>query len=146
MVERDLPGAPAGLAGWPGAGAAGGLGAALFALGGTRRPGFDLVSDAVRLPAAVDRADLVLTGEGSFDFQSLRGKVVSGVAAAAAERGVPCLVLAGQVSVGRREAAAAGVEAAYAVAEEAGSVAAALDRPADRLADLAARVARQWSR
>ncbi len=146
VVERDLPGAPAGLAGWPGAGAAGGLGAALFALGGTRRPGFDLVSDAVRLPAAVDRADLVLTGEGSFDFQSLRGKVVSGVAAAAAERGVPCLVLAGQVSVGRREAAAAGVEAAYAVAEEAGSVAAALDRPADRLADLAARVARQWSR
>src|SRR5829696_6683796 len=91
-------------------------------------------------------AGLVLTGEGSFDFQSLRGKVAGGVAAAAAEQAVPCLVLAGQVSVGRREAAAAGVQAAYSVAEEAGSVAAAMQRPADRLADLAARVAGQWSR
>jgi glycerate kinase len=146
VVERDLAGAPAGLAELPGAGAAGGLGAAVFALGGTRRPGFELISEVVGLPAALARADLVLTGEGSFDFQSLRGKVASGVAAAAAERGVPCLVLAGQVSVGRRQAAAAGVEAAYSVAEEAGSVAAALARPADRLADLAARVAGEWSR
>jgi glycerate 2-kinase len=146
VVARDLPGAPAGLAELPGAGAAGGLGAAVFALGGVRRPGFELVSEVVGLPAALERADLVLTGEGSFDFQSLRGKVASGVAAAAAERGVPCLVLAGQVSVGRREAAAAGVEAAYSVADEAGSVAAALARPADRLADLAARVAGRWSR
>jgi glycerate 2-kinase len=146
VVERDLPGAPAGLADLPGAGAAGGLGAALFAVGGTRRPGFDLVADVVGLPAAVAGADLVLTGEGSFDFQSLRGKVASGVAAVAAGRGVPCLVLAGQVSVGRREAAAAGVEAAYSVADVAGSVEAALTRPADRLADLAARVAGQWSR
>jgi glycerate kinase len=146
VVARDLPGAPAGLAELPGAGAAGGLGAALFALGGTRRPGFDLVSDAVGLPAAVAGADLVVTGEGSFDFQSLRGKVVGGVAGQAAGQGKPCLVLAGQVSVGRREAAAAGVEAAYSVAEQAGSVAAALARPADRLADLAARAAAQWSR
>jgi glycerate kinase len=146
VVERDLAGAPAGLAELPGAGAAGGLGAAVFALGGTRRPGFELISEVVGLPAALERADLVLTGEGSFDSQSLRGKVASGVAAAAAERGVPCLVLAGQVSVGRRQAAAAGVEAAYSVAEEAGSVAEALARPADRLADLAARVSGRWSR
>lgn len=146
VVERDLPGVPAGLAELPGSGAAGGLGAAVFALGGTRQAGFELISRVVGLPAALERADLVLTGEGSFDFQSLRGKVAGGVAAAAAERGVPCLVLAGQVSVGRREAAAAGVEAAYSVADEAGSVEAALARPADRLADLAARVAGQWSR
>jgi glycerate 2-kinase len=146
VVERDLPGAPEGLAELPGSGAAGGLGAAVFALGGTRQSGFELISRVVGLPAAVQRADLVLTGEGSFDFQSLRGKVAGGVAAAAAEHGVPCLVLAGQVSVGRREAAAAGVEAAYSVADEAGSVAESLRRPADRLADLAARVAGQWSR
>jgi glycerate kinase len=146
VVERDLPGVPAGLAELPGSGAAGGLGAAVFALGGTRQAGFELVSRVVGLPAALAQADLVLTGEGSFDSQSLRGKVASGVAAAAADRGVPCLVLAGQVSVGRREAAAAGVEAAYSVAEEAGSVAEALRRPADRLADLAARIAGQWSR
>lgn len=146
VAERDLPTAPAGLGTMPGAGAAGGLGAALLALGGLRQPGIELISRVVDLPGALDGADLAVTGEGSFDFQSLRGKVASGVAAAAAERGVPCLVLAGQVSVGRREAAAAGVEAAYSVADEAGSVEAALQWPADRLADLAARVAGQWSR
>jgi glycerate kinase len=146
VAERDLPAAPPGLAALPGAGAAGGLGATVLALGGRRESGIELVGRAVGLPAALDAADLVLTGEGSFDFQSLRGKVVSGVAAAAAGRGLPCLVLAGQVSVGRREAAAAGVEAAYSVADDAGSVQAALARPADRLADLAARVAGRWSR
>lgn len=144
VVERDLPGAPDRLAELPGSGAAGGLGAAFHALGARRTAGLELVGDAVGLPAALDGADLVVTGEGSFDFQSLRGKVAGGVAAAAAERGLPCLVLAGQVSVGRREAAAAGVEAAYSVAKHAGSLEAALAHPADRLADLAARVAGQW--
>ena len=83
---------------------------------------------------------------GSFDFQSVRGKVAGGVAALATEHGVPCLVLAGQVSLGRQQAAAAGVEAAYSVVEQAGSVEAAMERPGDRLAELAARVAREWSR
>lgn len=146
VAGRDLPGAPAALAELPGAGAAGGLGAALLALGGHRESGVSLVAAAVDLAGVLAGADLVLTGEGSFDFQSLRGKVAGGVAALAVTGGVPCLVLAGQVSVGRQQAAAAGVEAAYSVAEHAGSVAAALDRPADRLADLAARVARDWSR
>jgi glycerate 2-kinase len=146
VAGRDLPGAPPGLADLPGAGAAGGLGAAFLALGGSRRSGAGLVAAAVGLDRILDRADLVVTGEGSFDFQSLRGKVAGGVAAAAVQAAVPCLVLAGQVSVGRQEAAAAGVERAYALAEHAGSVAAALDRPAHHLADLAARVARQWSR
>jgi|SRR5829696_1593656 len=146
VAERDIPTAPAGLAELPGTGAAGGLGAALIALGGTRAAGIELISRVVGLPGELDAADLVVTGEGSFDSQSLHGKVASGVAAAAVERGLPCLVLAGQVSVGRREAAAAGVEAAYSVADEAGSVEQALRWPADRLADLAARVATQWSR
>jgi glycerate 2-kinase len=146
VAGRDLPGAPADLAALPGAGAAGGLGAALLALGAVRRPGLAVVAEAVGLAGVLASADLVVTGEGSFDFQSLRGKVAGGVAAAAVEHGLPCLVLAGQVSVGRQEAASAGVEAAYAVADHAGSVAAALERPSDRLADLAAHVARQWSR
>ena len=129
----------------PGAGAAGGLGAALFALGAVREPGIALVTRLVRLSARVARADLVVTGEGTFDFSSLRGKVVSGVAAAAAAEALPCLVLAGQVTVGRRESAAAGIEAAYAVADAVG-VEAALAQPAEELAALAARVAREWSR
>ncbi|HVC73957.1 MAG TPA: glycerate kinase, partial [Mycobacteriales bacterium] len=95
---------------------------------------------------ALAEADVVLTGEGSFDFQSVRGKVAGGVAKAATEHGVPCLVLAGQVSLGRQQAAAAGVEAAYSVTERAGSVEAAMARPGDGLAELAARVAGEWSR
>ncbi len=146
VAERDLPGAPAGLADLPGAGAAGGLGAAFFALGASRQAGVELVAAAVDLAGTLAGADLVITGEGSFDSQSLRGKVAGGVAAAATEHGVPCLVLAGQVSLGRQEAAAAGVEAAYSVVEQAGSLEAALERPAARLSELAAAVAREWSR
>jgi glycerate kinase len=128
----------------PGAGAAGGLGFAALALGATREPGAAVVARAVGLAKAVAGADLVVTGEGSFDFQSLRGKVVAGVAAGAAQEAVPCLVLAGQVSVGRREAAAAGVEAAYSLVDEVG-LERATGAAADSLATLAFRVARQWS-
>lgn len=129
----------------PGSGAAGGLGFALIALGARREPGFGLVADAVGLDALIGGADLVVTGEGTFDVTSLGGKVVGGVAALAARHAVPCLVLAGQVALGRREAAAAGVDAAYAVADDVG-LDAALARPAQELGALAGRVARQWSR
>jgi glycerate kinase len=146
VAARDLPGAPADLVDRPGAGAAGGLGAAFLALGGSRRSGLELVADAVDLAGTLAETDLVITGEGSFDFQSLRGKVPGSVAAAATAHGVPCLVLAGQVALGRQEIAAAGVEKAYSVAEQAGSIEAALERPAARLSELAAAVAREWSR
>jgi glycerate kinase len=128
----------------PGAGAAGGLGAALLALGAVRESGGGLVRCVVGLDAAVAGADLVVTGEGRFDWQSLRGKVVTAVAAAAADHGVPCLLLAGQVAVGRREAAAVGIEAAHAVAADPAALAGAFADPAGTLAALAERVARQW--
>ena len=99
VLERDLPGCPPGLARLPGAGAAGGLGAALLACGGAAGVRVSGWSAALTgLDAALDECDLVVTGEGAFDEQSLRGKVVAGVAGAARERGVPCVVLAGQVA------------------------------------------------
>ncbi len=61
-------------------------------------------------------------------------------------RACPAWCWPGRCRSGRQEAAAAGVEAAYSVAEQAGSVEAAMARPADRLAELAARVAGEWSR
>ena len=128
----------------PGAGAAGGLGAALLAFAARREPGIALVRDLVGLDALAEGAELVVTGEGRFDGSSLRGKVVSGVAALAADRAVPCLVLAGQVAVGRREAAMIGVDAAYSLVDQVGP-AAAFAEPAAGLRALAARVARQWS-
>jgi glycerate 2-kinase len=126
----------------PGAGAAGGLGYALFVLGATRSSGVELVAAAVGLSDRLKNTDLAVTGEGSFDDQSLRGKVCSGVAAAAQQAGVPCLVLAGQVRADVDAARSAGIGSAYAVADEMGSVRAALERPAEGLARLAERVAR----
>jgi glycerate 2-kinase len=130
----------------PGAGAAGGLGAALLALGAVRESGAALVRRLTGLDGALDAAELAVTGEGSFDWQSLRGKLVTAVASGAADRGIPCVVLAGQVAVGRREAASVGVDATYSVAEHAGSVEASLADPAGTLTAVARRVAAQWRR
>ena len=130
----------------PGAGAAGGLGFGLAALGARLLPGAAVVAGAVGLAEAVASADVVVTGEGSFDWQSLHGKVVSQVAATALEQGVPAVVVAGQVLVGRREWGAAGVAGAYAVAERPDQVPASLADPARTLAARVARVARTWSR
>ena len=127
----------------PGAGAAGGLGAALFVLGATMQPGIALVQESVGLDQRVSRADLVVTGEGRFDAQSLVGKVVSGVARTAGEHAVPCVVLAGDVQLGRREAAAAGVEQAWSLVDLVGAERAIGDAAA-ALAELASHVAGQW--
>ena len=134
MQVRDLPGA----------GAAGGLGAALLALGAVREPGIALVAGLVGLADRVGDVELVVTGEGRFDASSLRGKVVAGVAGAAAAGAVPCIVVAGQVAVGRREATALGVSATYALADEVGLDRALAD-PHGSLAAVTARVASLWS-
>ena len=131
-----------------GAGAGGGLGYGLMCLGATRVPGIATVLETVGLSELIANADVVVTGEGSFDWQSLRGKVVSGVAAAALEQGRPCVVIAGQVQVGRREYAASGVTAAFSVlehlAERGIDEGQAFTDPVSSLASLASRVAQTW--
>ena len=128
-----------------GAGAAGGLGFALMLLGATREPGIDLVAAAVDLEARARAADVVVTGEGAFDFSSRSGKVPYGVAEISARALRPCVALAGQVLVGSREMRALGVEAAYSLVELVGEER-ALGQPAQALSELAERVARTWSR
>ncbi|MBD8608164.1 glycerate kinase [Aeromicrobium sp. CFBP 8757] len=127
-----------------GAGAAGGLGFALMVLGGTVVSGIELVAETVGLTAEAGAHDLVVTGEGTYDFSSRAGKVVHGVAAVAAAAARPCIVLAGQVLVGSREMRAMGVESAYGVTERV-AVEESMGEPARHLADLAERVARTWS-
>ncbi len=128
-----------------GAGAAGGLGFALLLLGATRQAGVELVAQAVGLDRKAAAADLVITGEGAFDFSSRSGKVPYGVAAVAARALVPCVALAGKVLVGSREMRALGVESAYSVVDLVGEEQSFAD-PAGSLAALAQRVARTWSR
>ncbi|GIG19778.1 hypothetical protein Cch01nite_05020 [Cellulomonas chitinilytica] len=129
-----------------GAGAAGGLGFGLSLLGGRLVPGAALVADRTGLDARLAAADVVVTGEGRFDWQSLHGKVAAEVASRALAHGVPTIVLAGEVLVGRRELSAAGIAAAYAVAERPADVEAALADPVGSLHERALRVARTWSR
>jgi len=133
-----------------GAGAAGGLGYAFLHLGATRVPGIATVLEIVSLARRVGECDLVITGEGAFDWQSLRGKVVAGVAEAALSQGRPCLVLAGRSELGRREFAASGVSAAFSVVDHLSQQGHpsedAFEDPAGKLADLAERAARTWSR
>jgi glycerate 2-kinase len=98
----------------PGAGAAGGVGfAALAVLGAQQRSGIDMILDLVGFDAALDGADLVVTGEGSLDTQSLSGKAPVGVARAAAARGVPVIAVAGRSTLTTEQARAAGITAIH---------------------------------
>lgn len=128
----------------PGAGAAGGIGAALLALGGRRESGAAIIAEHTRLAEDVAAAELVITGEGRFDDQSLHGKVVSALAGAARSRHIPVLVLAGQVTLDEPARSVAGITAAMSVAEHAGSVQLAIDDAANQLAGLSERTAAGW--
>lgn len=134
------------LAQLPGAGAAGGLGLALFALGGHRESGADLVLRELDVAGLIAASDLVVTGEGSLDGQSLAGKLPVRVAAGCLDAGVPCIAIAGRVLLGRPQVAAAGFAGAYAIEGYAGSLEAAITLGAPGLRGLATRVATEWRR
>lgn len=100
----------------PGAGAAGGAGfGALAGLGAVRRPGIEVLLDVLGFPAALDRARLVITGEGALDEQTLRGKAPAGVARAARERGIEVVAVCGRLALGPARLASAGFSRAYAL-------------------------------
>ena len=124
-----------------GAGAAGGLGFALMRLGARRVPGIDTVWEESSID--LDGVDLIVTGEGKLDWQSQRGKVVSGVAKRGIQRGIPVIALCGDVEMARRERMELGLAAAYSMVEFAGEER-ALSEPAATLGELATRVARTW--
>ncbi len=87
----------------PGAGAAGGLGFGLMSLCGARiRPGFDVVAEAVRLESKMKDVDLVITGEGSLDRQTLEGKTPAGVAQLARKLGKRVFAIAGRTDENRQ--------------------------------------------
>ncbi|MFD4989814.1 glycerate kinase [Streptomyces sp. NPDC058374] len=102
----------------PGAGAAGGIGfGALVGLGARFRPGIEVMLDVLGFAEALDRADLVITGEGSLDAQTLHGKAPAGVAAAARARGVVTVAVCGRLALGTEALQEAGIRRAYALSE-----------------------------
>jgi len=111
----------------PGTGAAGGTGFALRAWGAQLVPGAGEVAELIGLRDAVAAADLVVTGEGSYDGQSAAGKVPSYVAALAAAAGVPVALVAGRITA---DADTAAFAASVSLSELAGSPEASLGDPA----------------
>jgi len=98
VIARDVG---VDVAGRPGAGASGGLGAGLVAFAGAElRQGIDTIIELSGLAACMQDADLVLTGEGRIDAQTVRGKVVWGVAARARQAGVPIVAIGGSLGPG----------------------------------------------
>jgi glycerate kinase len=125
----------------PGAGAAGGLGAALLALGARRESGAAVIAEHTGLAEDIATAEVIITGEGRFDDQSLHGKVVSALAGGARARSIPVIVLAGQVTLDPAQLAEAGITAAYSIADYAGSVQVAIEDAAAQLTGLAGQTA-----
>jgi glycerate kinase len=105
---------------FPGAGAAGGTSFGLVAWGADLRSGAEEIADRSGLDAAIESADLVITGEGRFDSQSASGKIPHHIAARAAAQGIRCSLIAGLIEVPTTQ-----FDAAVSLTELAGSAATA---------------------
>ena len=129
----------------PGAGAAGGAGfAALALLNAKIRPGIELILELVDFDRRIVGADLVVTGEGSLDDQSLAGKAPVGVARAAARSGVPVVAVAGRLQLSPQQLRQAGIEAAYALTDLEPDLNQCIANASPLLRQLGAHVAKEW--
>lgn len=109
VIERDIG---ASINDVPGSGAAGGLGGGMMAfLGGSLRAGVDIVLDQVGLDETLEGADLVITGEGQLDFQTVYNKAPIGVAWRAKQRGIPVVAVSGSLGKGFENVHAEGIDA-----------------------------------
>ncbi|EGQ9323663.1 TPA: glycerate kinase [Vibrio cholerae] len=128
-----------------GAGAAGGMGAALLAYTEARvRPGIEIMLETVQLAHQVSDADLVITGEGRIDSQTVHGKTPMGVAKVAKRFDVPVLALCGCTGDNYQAVYQCGIDAVFAAVPRAMSLEDALKESDFNLADLAENVARLW--
>jgi glycerate kinase len=146
-VTEAAAGRPAAFRDAPGAGAAGGIGfAALLFLGARMRPGIELLLELASFGARLDRARLVITGEGSLDRQTLHGKAPVGVArAAAAHRpAVPVVAVAGRCTLTPDELRAVGIARAYALSDLEPDVGRSIANAGPLVERLAERIAADW--
>ncbi|RUR34957.1 glycerate kinase [Vreelandella andesensis] len=129
----------------PGAGAAGGMGfAAHCFLNATLTPGIEMIMQQAKLASLLPDVDVVITGEGRLDGQSLSGKTPIGVARAAKHHGKPVIVLAGSLGDGWQACLKEGVTAVFALADGPMTLEGALPRTAELLADRCESIARLW--
>jgi len=129
----------------PGAGAAGGMGAALLGMLNARlRPGIEIVIETLGLDEALRDADLVITGEGRLDSQSIHGKTPIGVARVAKRYGLPVIGIAGSLSKDYQVVHQHGIDAAFSVLDRVVSLEDALAEAANNLEVTARNVAAVW--
>ncbi|WP_410580059.1 glycerate kinase [Amycolatopsis sp. lyj-108] len=130
-----------------GAGAGGGVAAgAIAGLGASVGSGFQLIAGLTGVADAIERADLVITGEGSLDEQSLDGKAPAGIAARAQEHAVPLMVLAGRIQLDQSQLAGLGVVGSAALIDHAPSLDHARAHAAELLRERAGELVRAWAR
>ena len=141
-MEEELGVRAGSFAETPGAGAAGGLGfASLAVLGGTMESGADLVLDLVGFDRSVDGADLVVTGEGRFDTQTLQGKAPARVAQRAREAGVRTVAICGATDLSAAQVRGVGIEEIHALTDVEPDVARCLSEPLPLIRRLGRRIA-----
>jgi len=125
----------------PGAGAGGGIAAAMLVfLKGRLRPGSEIVADAVGLDAALQDADLVFTGEGRIDSQTVNGKTPVGVARVAQRHGKPVIAIGGCLAPDASAVHAHGIDATFSTVRKAGTAAEAMADAAFNLRSVARNV------
>ncbi len=128
----------------PGAGAAGGIGYGALLLGARFRPGIEVMLDVLGFAPALERADLVITGEGSLDEQTLHGKAPAGVAAAARAAGKEVVAVCGRLALPPEALGRAGIRRAYALTDLEPDVATCIAEAGPLLERTAERIARDF--
>lgn len=144
VLEAAVGPRAAGCAAAPGAGAAGGIGYGALLLGARFRPGIEVMLDVLGFAPALDRATLVITGEGSLDEQTLHGKAPAGVAAAAHAAGKEAVAVCGRLALSPRALGLAGIRRAYALTEVEPDVSRCMADAGPLLEQLATRIAHDF--
>ncbi|WP_055714918.1 glycerate kinase [Streptomyces torulosus] len=144
VLEKQLGGRAAEHALAPGAGAAGGIGYGALVLGARFRPGIEVMLDVLGFAEALDKATLVITGEGSLDEQTLHGKAPAGVAAAARAAGKEVVAVCGRLALPPEALGRAGIRRAYPLTEAEPDMARCLADPGPILERVAEGIARDF--
>ncbi|GGU32588.1 MULTISPECIES: glycerate kinase [Streptomyces] len=144
VLEEAVGPRAAEYAGAPGAGAAGGIGFGALLLGAGFRPGIEVMLDVLGFAPALERADLVITGEGSLDAQTLHGKAPAGVAAAARAAGREVVAVCGRLALAPEALGRAGIRRAYPLTDVEPDVATCIADAGPILERVAERIARDF--
>ncbi|MFE5299381.1 glycerate kinase [Streptomyces sp. NPDC056632] len=144
VLEKAIGSRAAELAASPGAGGAGGIGYGALLIGASFRPGIELMLEVLGFAPALERATLVITGEGSLDEQTLHGKAPAGVAAAARAAGKEVVAVCGRLALAPEALGAAGIRRAYPLTELEPEPAKSMANAGPLLEQVAANIARDF--